>query len=232
MNIVELLLLLSFIAFPAIELLSGGNTKRRILTGKVGKVRVYQETIIMLVVPTLLLVYLLVRGDVSPSDIGLVFNHNSAQYVALGLLLFVAIYYTVSLYRTVSNEEALAKLKVQLASVAWLLPTKPNEARWFIGGVSVAAGICEELLFRGYLLHAIGEYTNMTIAVAASCVLFGLCHIYQGWGNVLRTAMVGLVLSLVYLWSGSLVVAMVLHFMQDAYIGALHYCASKTTRPQ
>ncbi|WP_338517405.1 CPBP family intramembrane glutamic endopeptidase [Alteromonas gracilis] len=229
---IELLLLLSLCLFPAIELHSGGNTKRRIQEGKITKVRAYQETIVMLLLPTLLLVFLLIFGELRAFDLGLAVKNEISQTIAFLLLLVVLCYYATSFCLTFKNEQTKRRLREQLASLNWMLPTTSKEVNWFVFGVSLVAGVCEELLFRGYLIHTIDSHWGMAIAIILSSALFGLCHVYQGWINVLRTGLVGLFLAIVYVWSGSLIVVIVLHIAQDAYVGALHFVVSKTKQPQ
>lgn len=104
-----------------------------------------------------------------------------------------------------------------------MVPTRPFERAWFLG-LSVAAGICEELLFRGLvpalvatLLH--GPSPWLVILLAA--VAFGLAHAYQGVTGVVVTAVLGAILGAVYLSSGSLFLVMVLHALIDARVGLL-----------
>jgi membrane protease YdiL (CAAX protease family) len=117
-----------------------------------------------------------------------------------------------------ANPPRLARLRGQFESGAALLPTTPIERRWF-AALSGTAGICEELLFRGYLPWYFGTWLGPLAAIAASCVLFGLAHAYLGGVHVLRTALVGAGLALVVLVSGSLLPAMVIHAAMDLLAG-------------
>ncbi|MDQ3607147.1 MAG: CPBP family intramembrane metalloprotease, partial [Gemmatimonadota bacterium] len=61
-----------------------------------------------------------------------------------------------------------------------LLPRTPTEKAAFVG-VSVTAGVCEELVFRGFLIPALDIATgSLPLAVLLSCAIFGLLHSYQG----------------------------------------------------
>jgi membrane protease YdiL (CAAX protease family) len=51
--------------------------------------------------------------------------------------------------------------------------------------------------------------------VAASAVIFGLAHVYQGIGGVLVTTLMGALLGVVYLATGSLLAAMAVHALMD-----------------
>ncbi len=40
------------------------------------------------------------------------------------------------------------------------------------------------------------QASRQTLADAASAILFGLAHAYQGWRNILRTAVIGMVFAI------------------------------------
>ena len=81
--------------------------------------------------------------------------------------------------------------------------------------VTVVA-IAEETIFRGYLLLRFGvTMQNMTLAVIFSSLIFSLGHGYEGSAGLASVGMMGIILSLIYLWRGSLIAPMVIHFLQD-----------------
>jgi uncharacterized protein len=69
-----------------------------------------------------------------------------------------------------------------------LLPVAPVEyAVWTL--VAVSAGLCEELVYRGYLLVQLGAFSgSLTIGCVLSAALFGLAHAEQGATVALRYA--------------------------------------------
>ncbi len=80
----------------------------------------------------------------------------------------------------------------------------------------VLVAIAEETIFRGYLLL---RFRNLDLslpwAALLSAVIFSLGHGYEGTSGVVTVGAMGLVFALVYLWRGSLVAPMVMHFLQD-----------------
>ena len=69
------------------------------------------------------------------------------------------------------------------------------------------AAIIEEMFFRGYLFNRIidlvgNQHVGTLIALIATSLLFGAGHAYQGISGVVDTALAGLVLGLLYLYSG------------------------------
>lgn len=101
-----------------------------------------------------------------------------------------------------------------------LLPNALSERTGFLL-VSITAGICEEILFRGFLIQFF-THLAMTlpviVALLAASLSFGLGHIYQGWKGVLGTTIGGLAFGLLFLLTGSLLPGMILHILIDAQI--------------
>jgi membrane protease YdiL (CAAX protease family) len=98
-----------------------------------------------------------------------------------------------------------------------LTPTTPRERRYF-AIVAISAGICEEIIYRAlpFAILALwwpgGDPRWYAVIVG---VLFGLAHVYQGAAGMVSTALLGVVLGLVYAGTGSLIPAMVLHAIVD-----------------
>jgi membrane protease YdiL (CAAX protease family) len=69
------------------------------------------------------------------------------------------------------------------------------------------AAFGEEMLFRAFMINALGrpfQQTRVTVAltVVGSSVIFGLAHFAWGWMGVLETTLFGLVLGTIYVRSG------------------------------
>lgn len=104
-----------------------------------------------------------------------------------------------------------------------MVPTRPSERMWFLG-LSITAGICEELLFRGLLpalLAALLHEPSPWLVILLAAGAFGAAHAYQGVTGVVVTAILGAVLGFIYLGTGSLFLVMVLHALIDARVGLL-----------
>ncbi|MDP9051974.1 MAG: CPBP family intramembrane metalloprotease [Acidobacteriota bacterium] len=88
--------------------------------------------------------------------------------------------------------------------------------------LSLAAGTCEEFVFRGYLLRQFQRWWGSTVAaVIVSSVLFGCLHLYEGWGAVVGICGLGAVYAIVAVRRGNLRSAMAAHFLQDAITGLI-----------
>lgn len=108
----------------------------------------------------------------------------------------------------------------ETALLRFILPRTPRERVAFVG-VSLSAGIAEELVFRGFLIPALDAATgSIWLAVALSSCAFGLIHSYQGASGALRAAFLGLLLALPFVATGSVVPGMAAHAALDI-IGGL-----------
>ncbi len=102
-----------------------------------------------------------------------------------------------------------------IGNVGSLLPrNRPEIAH--AAAMSIAAGISEELAFRLFLpllvaLVSGSGFVAFGVAVAA----FGAMHLYQGRAGVIATTLVGALMAAVYLMTGELWLAMVLHALID-----------------
>jgi len=123
-----------------------------------------------------------------------------------------------------------AALRPKLGELSYLLPHSPDEARWFTV-LSVTAGICEELLYRGYLVWVLQPWLGAAGAMAASIVLFGLGHGYQGKKHFLKATLAGAVMGAIVVVTGWLVPAMIVHALIDVGSGAAGYAVMREVTP-
>lgn len=102
-------------------------------------------------------------------------------------------------------------------NVLRLLPRTPRERRAF-AALAVTAGITEEVVWRGFglaFLLAAFPHLSMPFQIAILGFTFGWAHLYQGWTGMLATGLLGALLAGIYVWTGSLLVPMVLHVFID-----------------
>jgi len=109
---------------------------------------------------------------------------------------------------------------ISKSSFRFLFPTTVAEIRWF-ALLSVSAGICEEVVYRSFLINyffAGPFHLALPLAFALSAVLFGIAHAYQGWGGIIQTAIYGAVVGLLFLATGSLLLVIVVHTFVDLQV--------------
>jgi membrane protease YdiL (CAAX protease family) len=105
------------------------------------------------------------------------------------------------------------------ASIHNLLPRRPVEILLWVG-VSVSAGICEEVVFRGYFQRQFEAFTQSTwVALFLQAALFGISHGYQGLEACLKIAVFGALYGLLALWRRSLRPGMIAHAGSDILSG-------------
>jgi membrane protease YdiL (CAAX protease family) len=124
------------------------------------------------------------------------------------------------------SEPARARLRNRLGKLSPLIPHRSLEWAWF-QPLAVTAGICEELMFRGYLIWVLTPFLGLWGAAGVSVVVFGLGHSYQGGRFGFRAFAAGLGLQLLALATGSIVPGMVFHALIDLGSGYVTYLAMR-----
>ncbi len=228
----EWLVFVFIVAMPMYSLWESDKSKRAVLEGRKTKLRMYYESILFLWAPTLLLLGLITVNIVPADKLGLLWYGNWPNLIGLGLVILVASYMLWHLYGLYQDPQKVEQLREPMQTHNWMMPSNAHELRWFTLGVSLSAGICEELLFRGFLLAILSQSLDLFSSLLVSSVMFGLCHVYQGWFNVLRTAIIGLILGCVYLLTESLFVVIALHALVDIYGGFIGYLVNKSPHPE
>jgi membrane protease YdiL (CAAX protease family) len=90
--------------------------------------------------------------------------------------------------------------------------------------ISLSAGFCEEIVFRGYLQRQFLALTkNQSYAVIGQAIVFGLGHAYQGPFNMMAISVEGILLGWLAARRKSLRPGMIAHAWQDAIIGVLFF---------
>jgi membrane protease YdiL (CAAX protease family) len=134
-------------------------------------------------------------------------------------------------YSFATSPDAQAQVREKLEShpaLGTVLPSTPREARVF-SGAAVTAGICEEVLYRGYLLWYFQSLVPGGVAIAAAILVFGVAHAYQGVRGIFATGLAGAFAMAVYLLTGSLLAPILLHAALDLVNGLTIYRASRGT---
>jgi membrane protease YdiL (CAAX protease family) len=102
-----------------------------------------------------------------------------------------------------------------IGDIGALLPR--NRPELVLGAVlSVNAGVVEELLFRLAVPALVfGATGSASAAVVGSVLLFGSLHFYQGWPGIVGATVIGAMLMVLYLATGSILAAIVAHALID-----------------
>ncbi len=106
---------------------------------------------------------------------------------------------------------------------ASLLPKNWKEFAHFGSVVSLSAGFCEEIIFRGFLIAYLitlfeGSPGVVWIAIGLSTIIFAVLHAYQGWVAIVKIALLTFMFGLIFVMTKSLWPVIILHFAVD-FIG-------------
>jgi membrane protease YdiL (CAAX protease family) len=163
------------------------------------------------------------------TELRIVAPHGWRILGTIGLLLAVAIFYARS-FATITRARRSNK-RIKLANdAARRAPHTRAELAWWMA-LSVSAGICEEFIFRGYLIWLLQPVLGVWVAAAASLVIFAAAHTYEGAKGVVAVAVVGGLLTLIVLVFGSLVPAIAVHVLTDAGEGLVAWHALRGVPP-
>lgn len=176
------------------------------------------------------LAWWLLSGN-SLESMGLASAVDGWPWVAIGVGILGVLVLVINLAIVSRSADKLMVIKKQIGDLAYLAPQTPREDRLF-DMVSITAGVCEEILYRGLLLAILLPLVGTWPAVAITSLIFGLGHAYQGIPGIAKTGMVGLVLALFTVFSGSLYIAIVLHMVVDMTSGRVIGRALRMTTPQ
>jgi hypothetical protein len=110
--------------------------------------------------------------------------------------------------------------------VSQLAPASAGELAFWIA-LSISAGICEELIFRGYLQQQFTALTRrISLGIAISAVFFGLAHGYEGKSGILLIVLYGAFFGILAHLRHSLRAGIFAHAWHDSVSGIVLYFAS------
>ena len=127
----------------------------------------------------------------------------------------------------------VVSLELQL-SLTWFFPDLKNtgiqetlsmmtdvtQPLWFVLlAFAVSPAICEEIAFRGFILSGFRHSKRVGLAIILSALTFGIMHMIPQ--QVFNATLLGLVLGLIAIRSGSLLPCILFHFIYNS-LGVLH----------
>jgi membrane protease YdiL (CAAX protease family) len=194
--------------------------KRELAAGHPGaRIRAYRQTVFtQWGFTAVLIAYWLGAGRSLPS-LGLGLAPSVGHWVGLGLALAACAFLVLQVSAVRRYPEARAAVRAQIGALRPLLPHTETESRWFTA-VSLTAGTCEEVVYRGFLM-AYFAGLGAGPAIVLSTLVFGLSHAYMGRAGAFRAGLVGLFVAGLYWLTGSLWASMLLHGTADVTSGIM-----------
>lgn len=160
----------------------------------------------------------------APDEASWLFQHAWVRYLVVGVLVIymalILLPVAVAIWKNVTKRPRKYSSADALKSLSYFLPATWTERRWYVF-LCVTAAICEETLFRGFLLHYLCVFPfslNLTLALLISSVIFGLQHLYLGVAGAASIVVSGLLFGLLFLLTGNLLVPVVFHSLMDLRI--------------
>jgi membrane protease YdiL (CAAX protease family) len=186
------------------------------------RVRAYLQAMLTQWVLAALALVMWTRLGRPAGDLG--FGFVGGWRLAVGVLVLIAavVFFEVQRRRVTRSEDAQRQLRKKIGESSALLPGDFKELFLFTH-LSVTAGVCEEILYRGFLIWYLTQLVGLVPAVILSSVFFGFAHLYQGRKGIAQTGAVGLVFALLYVVTGALWVPMLLHTVVDINSGVLWF---------
>jgi uncharacterized protein len=146
--------------------------------------------------------------------------HLQLSGQVVGLLVFSILLY---FFEIGLSQRDRHNARLNLIKVAPFLPSKPKEL-WGYFLLAASAGICEEIMFRGFLLnYLLFFFETPTYPIILSGGIFAIVHIYQGMRAVFKIFVFSLLFALLFLWTQSLLIPILLHIVIDVISGLAAY---------
>ena len=101
-----------------------------------------------------------------------------------------------------------------------VIPASSRE-RGAFAALSIAAGVCEEIVYRGYAPIFLMPWCwdRYLLAALPVSAFFGILHAYQGTHGMVRAGATGMVLAVGVAWTGSLLPSILAHAAINLLIG-------------
>lgn len=135
---------------------------------------------------------------------------HSVLAILLGLCLISWLEEVHYLQAQVSGEAAQLERQAQ----SWLQSPSCWHLTWVLLSMAVIPAICEEFLFRGFVLNQLLVPGHSARAVLVSAVMFGLFHRHSFL--VFPGTLAGILFAIMVIRSGSLLTAILAHFTVNA----------------
>jgi len=190
----------------------------------------YAFTHVFLWVPTILLLGWWTFDGRAFELIGLNLPTAGRGQIAMAGMVVASIALVWNVWKIRTDQKSADKVAKTLEDqplIMDILPKTPAEYRRF-KWVSLSAGITEEILYRGFLIWVLSAWLPVWAAALVALTVFVLGHLYQGTAFALsRVAGAGAVFTVLYLTTGSLVPAMLMHIVIDLASGAACWHAQR-----
>lgn len=161
--------------------------------------------------------------NLPPGQISWLQNGSRALRIIEGITVGMLLAIFVPAVLALRSPAVRAKAGRAARRLAFILPSSQEERRWW-WLVCITAGVCEEIVYRGFLLHYfhfLPFQLSLTVALVGSSVMFGIGHLYQGALGAVQTAVLGFVFGAMFIVTGNLLLPMFVHAVLDLRVLAM-----------
>ncbi len=189
------------------------------------KPKFYYANAAVLWVGVVLVCLLWIIADRSFSMMG--FRIPEVDGIVMGLTGLFVFTYVLETTTELRKEGSVEELKKS----APFLPATGREFLHF-SFLAFSAGFCEEVVYRGFLVNYLmwicdDPVLGITVAIWLPAIIFGLVHMYQGWASVLKISIMSLLFGAIFIFSQSLLIVVILHFLVDIVGGFIGWRLSR-----
>lgn len=142
---------------------------------------------------------------------------NTLQTSLLAVLLTIVIFPTVTFLGWLNSflpvPDMLAEMQQTMADMISSFLKKDNILFLALFYIGVVPAVCEEIMFRGYVMRSLEKSWGVMVAIFVSGLIFGLYHLQIT--NILPLSALGILFAYVTYISDSLIPAMVAHLVNN-----------------
>ena len=214
--------ILAFIILVIFPVLSANNGKpnKELIESLPPKKHLYYTNGLLLIIAALLI--LTAWNIENRSWILLGVRMPEINQIVILAVATIAVIYLVDIVSTFFKKDKTDK---KLEDLTYVIPLNWSEFKHYIF-LACAAGFSEEIVYRGFLIHYIlyiGHdlpYSEV-YAIAIPAIAFAISHRYQGWWAVSKISLIAILLGIVYYYSASLLIVIIIHILIDIISGIM-----------
>ncbi len=143
----------------------------------------------------------------------------------LFLILAIILFYFTDIYLQYGTRKFRERTLERRQKTLSFIPANSRELFHFIF-LAFAAGLGEEIIFRGYLINYLlywtgNDMTGVLIACFFSSSLFAMLHGYQGPVSIVKIFLLALLFSAIFILTHSLIIIILIHIFIDMLSGII-----------
>lgn len=223
LSLVDIIMLaVILIGLPLETLINLKQTRADLASGEPSvRIKHYTSTILLLWGVALPILVLWAVSDRGWDALGFRLQTDLMSLSGWALAALITAYFIYQNVLVSASQKVRTQFRETLSKDAVMSGFLPHSAedRHLYNLLSITAGITEEIIFRGYLIWAFGLFIPLWGAALCALVVFTLLHAYQGPKNLPAIFLMGGLVTLIFVLSGSIWPAIAVHIFVDILNG-------------